>query len=182
MQGIYPLERPFAHVYNLLKDIADSSPSIEGVKFSLVKSKPEHAFGLDLRPEQAGSLDLSDYDYLVRVSAWYEILTPMNYSLFFGEDLIMLMNIMPTSDGVAEICFLTDNNLRKLSIPAKRTFMSLMKQAIDIIPFHRVQAKVDSNFKMGQRFVEHLGLEKEGVLRSYGKDRVDHIMYSIIKE
>lgn len=182
MQGMYPLERPYAHVYNLLKDIADSSPVIEGTKFSLVKARPEHVYGLNLRAEQSGSLDLTDYDYLVRVSAWYELLTPMNYSLFYGEDLIMVMNILSTSEGVAEICFLTDDNLRKLSIPAKRVFMSLMRQAIDTIPFHRVQAKVDATFKAGQRFVEYLGLEKEGILRQYGRDRVDHIMYSIIKE
>lgn len=47
--------------------------------------------------------------------------------------------------------------------------------------FVRVQATTHRQFERGRRFLEWLGFEREGVLRNYGPDGSDHIIYARIK-
>ena len=43
---------------------------------------------------------------------------------------------------------------------------------------HRLQATVRDDFDVAKRFIEFLGFKREGLLKNFGPDRCDHIMYS----
>lgn len=46
----------------------------------------------------------------------------------------------------------------------------------------RLQAIIDPAFMSGVRLVEHLGFQKEGLLRKYGPRGEDNVMYALVRE
>lgn len=68
----------------------------------------------------------------------------------------------------------------------KRIFIQIVRKHLedmtDKFAFTRVQATAKADFPKAQRFLEFLGFEREGLLRKYGVDGSDHILYAKIKE
>ena len=56
----------------------------------------------------------------------------------------------------------------------------LMKQALDVTPFRRVEAYVVDGHEAGFRLLAHLGFEEEGVMRKFWQGR-DHRLFAKVK-
>ncbi len=63
-----------------------------------------------------------------------------------------------------------------------KTAVKRIRKAVNECQYNRIQAVTEIDFPEGQRLLEFLGFEKEGVLRKQGFDKRDNIMYSIIKD
>lgn len=58
-----------------------------------------------------------------------------------------------------------------------------VRQVIESIPdVRRFQMTVRADFEQGNRWARMLGCESEGILRSYGKNGEDHVMYARLFE
>jgi hypothetical protein len=57
---------------------------------------------------------------------------------------------------------------------------SKLEELIELNFLRRVQSLADPEYKEGIRFLEHLGFEKEGLLRKYGPNGEDLIMFGRI--
>jgi hypothetical protein len=66
----------------------------------------------------------------------------------------------------------------------KRFFQihNAVNRYINALPFRRVEAIVEVDFAEGNRWMPLLKFEREGILRAYGVDGKDMVMYSKIKE
>lgn len=182
MHNTFQYELPYTHLLHVWQEIAHDIGPVHGEYFYVVQAEPEHAYHMKIRSEQAHTFNPTDWEEIYKLHAWLNILTPMNYSLYHGRNLLMMSNILPVAPQVGEISFLTDENMVQASISVKRKLMLLFKKALDELPFPRLQSKVDVKFEAGQKFVERLGFEKEGVLRKFGPSRDDYIMYGLLKE
>lgn len=165
------LDLPYAHVLPLLQTIFEE----EG--FTVRKSCVEDGLLLNIREEQKDTFNNKDLDLLLRTHAYLEMLTPMNYAVFGPGGLLLLASILVVCPGVAEITFLVDENLVSADKKTRFKLIRAFRQAIEILPFRRIQAKVKDSFTIGRNFVEKLGFESEGLLRKYGPDS-DYILYS----
>ena|SRR3990167_4292744 len=127
------------------------------------------------RPEIQGSI--SGMPELTRqhliLSSKYRIFVSYEGMPIFAGGVI---EIYPT---VAEGWLIVDENINK--IPFK-TFIKLMREYLDLLPYTRIQATVRAEFPAGHRFTKALGYQHEGILRKYGADGFDYHMYSRIKE
>jgi len=56
----------------------------------------------------------------------------------------------------------------------------ISQRLLDAVPFQRVEAVVDLEFKSGHKWVEMLGFQQETVLRKYRPDGGDAILYARI--
>jgi len=174
--------QPYAHVVHLLQDILDTSGEVDSFPFYIRDMEPSDLLLLDLREEQKKTLtEHVTADWAVRAHAWINLITPMNYAIFHGHELLMLITIKEEVKGVADVSFLTDTNFVSASRAVKIAIIKAMHRTIMEIPFHRIQAKVDSTFVIGRNFVEKMGLTEEGVLKSYGHNGDDYIMYGLVK-
>lgn len=172
------VETPYEYLLKVWQDILEDTGVVCGKELTIRKALLEDAFLVNIRPEQADTFDNTNVDLIIRTHAFLNMLSPMNYSIFYGDDLLMLISIVVVINGVAEISFLTDVNFTLSTIPVRIAMIKAFKRALDALPFRRVQAKVDSQFKVGQNFVTKLGFQKEGVLRSFGPNCSDYIMYA----
>lgn len=173
---------PYGHVFKLMRDVVDTIPEVDGRRFTVFKCSVEDVTRLDLREEQRHTFDNTDIDFVIRAHAWLNLLTPMNYSLYHGDELLLLASIQPTAIGVGEISFLVDKNLVNASKLVRFHSLQIFRKAIDALPFHRLQARVATNFPVAVRFVEGMGLEREGVLKGFGQqNKQDYYIYGLVK-
>lgn len=182
MQFTYQIEKPYEHLLQVFQDMAFQVGLVEEEPIIILPSKPEYAYRMKIRKEQADCFDPNNWDKIYKMHAWLELLTPMNYAMFHGQKLLLLASILPVAEKVGEISFLTDSYLPTSSLKVRRKAVLLFKKMLLELPFPRLQAKVSSLFEQGQAFVEKLGFEREGVLRRFGPSQIDYIMYGLLKE
>ena len=175
------IERPYEHVLHIWSDLLQSLGEVSGARFSIRTAEATDSLMLDLRPEQKDTFDVHDVDYLIRAHAWLMLMSPMNYTIFHGNDILLLVSVIPTAPGVAEISFLTDNNLVNATRNVRFSMIKAFKQGLDNLPFRRLQAKVKEGFDIGTTFVEKLGFTKEGVLNQFGPEGDNYIMYGQVR-
>ncbi len=181
---IYNLEfvKPYEHLLRTWKDILSAAGPVDGAEFFIRKAEAHDALLLDIRDEQKDTFDRPSLDWAIKAHAWLSMLSPMNYTIFHGEKMLMCITVMAVSQGVAEISFLTDVNFvdapRQVKLPLLRAF----HKALAELPFKRIQAKVKADFTIGRTFVERMGMSEEGVMRKYGPKDDDYILYALIKE
>ena len=66
--------------------------------------------------------------------------------------------------------------------PHMSALVWVMKDFLERVPFHRLEAAVDVDFRNGHRLMRALGFQREGVMRKYTVDKRDHVLYSIVKD
>lgn len=168
--------RPYEHLIETFREVlAEISPD-----FFIRKSMAGDVLLLDIRKEQMDTFDNTDADRVIRTHAWIAQLTPMHYTIFYKETMLLIANVMPLMSGTAEISFLVDNAFVNAEKDVKKMLIVGFRKALYELPFRRLEAKVKDEFEIGRTFVERLGFEQEGVLRKYGPEN-DYIMYSLIK-
>jgi len=175
------VERPYEHLLKVFQDISSGIGLVEGHPILIRKAIAQDALLLNVREEQKDTFGGMSLDKAVRMHAWLEILSPMNYTVFHDDKMLLLVSIIPVSEGVAEISFLTDVNFVEASRKIKIAMIRLFKQTVEVLPFRRLQAKVKEGFDIGTRFVESMGLTSEGILKGYGPDGDNYIMYGKIR-
>lgn len=171
------VERPYSHLIHIWKELLDSVGEVEKGSFHIREALAGDVFLLDVREEQKDTFGGMNADKAIRMHAWLNILSPMHYSVFHDTNLLMMISIIPVADGVGEISFLTDNNFVNASRLVKVHMIKAFKEAVDLLPFRRLQAKVKEGFDIGTNFVERMGFEKEGLLKKYGPDEDNYWMY-----
>lgn len=78
----------------------------------------------------------------------------------------------------AHLWFIIDPEARKHFV----RIHNAVNRYIAALPFRRVEAIVDADFVEGNRWMPLLKFQREGLLRAYGIDGKDMVMYSRIKE
>mgnify|MGYP003149623582 CR=1 FL=1 len=99
-------------------------------------------------------------------------------SVIRNGHLIGAGGIYPVWDGLGEAWVLPSEQVARY----KKSFVRLIREGIDRMTaefeFRRVQATARADAQTAQRFLEFLGFEREGLLRAYGPDGADHVLFA----
>lgn len=177
----FTVEMPYEHILLEWKELLLNQGLIEGHHIHIRKAIPEDGMVLNIREEQEDTFDNSDFNMMVRIHAFLNLLTPMNYTIFHNDQLLFMVTVTVPMNGVAEVSFLVDKAFVESSKRIRFAMIRAFKEAVSNLPFRRIQAKVNVNFDIGLRFVENLGFEKEGLLKHYGPNNTDYIMYALVR-
>ena len=144
----------------------------------IVDFVPEHAIDL-IEMGRANFGVLHDADTTMK--PYFQVIAEDSaYTMMEDGHLVGAAGIYRVWDGVGEAWLLPSERL--LARPRKA--VKAVRQFLDDIAerenFRRVQATTHADFHRGRRFLEWLGFEKEGLLRGYGPDVADHIMFARI--
>lgn len=175
------VERPYEHLLSVWQEVLAPYDDVAGKPLTIRKALAGDALLLDLREEQKDTFDNTNLDYLIKAHAWLSMITPMNYTIFHGDEILLMVSITPVFEGVAEISFLTDKNFVNADRRVKVAMIKSFKEATEFLPFRRLQAKVKEGFDIGINFVERMGLTAEGVLIKYGPEGDNYIMYGKVR-
>lgn len=170
------ITKPYEHILPVWQEILYS----QSEDFYLRKSEATDGMILDVREEQLDTFDPSDTDTCIRMHAGLNLLTPMNYALFYKEDLLLLITVMAAAQKVGEISFLVDKKFVTADPKVKLMLLRAFNKALPELPFYRLQAKVKNTFEAANKFVLAMNFKPEGNLEGYGGQGVDYTMYSRI--
>ena len=106
----------------------------------------------------------------------------LSFTLLADNNIVLCGGITPLWDGVAEGWIIASKRIYEHKIKS----VSAIKKRLDLLCINnkiwRVQTSVKEDFKVGVRFAEWLGLEKEGLMRMYGPDKTNYIRMAKIYE
>ncbi len=104
----------------------------------------------------------------------------MSFTALINNKPIAAGGIYLLWDNVAEGWVMATNDVWQHSIIMARHFRKKTDVLIETSKIKRLQTTVKANFKLGQRFAEWLGFEKEGLMKYYGPDGSDYYRYARI--
>jgi len=134
--------------------------------------EPDHAkkiisYGMNskLMEIDAGFEDNHIYNYSTEGNA---------YTMFVNGKPVFSIGIVILWSGVAEGWVLASQNIFELKFLAAKKMKELTDDMCKKNKIKRLQTSVKADFKLGVRFATWLGLEIEGLKKSYGPDGSDY--------
>ena len=134
--------------------------------------EPDHAkkiisYGMNskLMEIDAGFEDNHIYNYSTEGNA---------YTMFVNGKPVFSIGIVILWSGVAEGWVLASQNVFEMKFLAAKTMKELTDEMCKKNKIKRLQTSVKADFKLGVRFATWLGLEIEGLKKSYGPDGSDY--------
>jgi len=140
----------------------------------VVLFRPWHFKALRLRPEEG------DPDRDMLGEAFYH--GGPAYSFADDKGILFCAGIVLMMKGVGEAWSFCDRAVsgypREVLFYQKEQLTKEMTRQ----KLHRVQAHCLTSWRAAWRFLEHLGFQREGVVRKYDPEGRDYYLYSMIKE
>ncbi len=131
--------------------------------------KPDYLIGTKIEAE-LNSANLISIEKFARTAIDEEGLPVFSIGLF------------PHRQGVFDVWLVTTDRMKDHTISIIRDVRAWMVEMVETHGIHRLQAFVDPNFPDGERFVAHYGFEREGLLRAYGANREDFVLFARVFE
>ena len=115
-------------------------------------------------------------DYIDRVKAFGS--HEHSYSALYQGEIACCWGAYPIWDGVAEGWLLTSYQVETSPITITRGALRYFNIIYSDMQLHRLQIVVDCRNTIAMRWARALKFAEEGVLRGYGPDGADHVMFA----
>lgn len=143
----------------------------------IVPYKADHAY-------QVLDKNVKDFDLqLSKLKDWeswtkeWETAGP-SYSLFVDDKIIGCGGVILFGYNRGECWMLVSSEIKKY----KKTVFKAVKEHLDLIVktnnLRRLQTVVVADYEDGKKFIERLGFKPEGLLKKYGPNGEDFLMYA----
>lgn len=138
----------------------------------IVPFQPEHLDTLALQPSQADFLQNFDKTYAPALIAAGPCFTAIKDGIILG-----CAGLSKQWDNRAIAWALLSANLGREFVRIHRA----VERYLLIADFKRIEAFVDANFAEGHRWMQMLGFEREGYMRSFSPSGNDAVLYARIR-
>jgi hypothetical protein len=137
--------------------------------------QPSDAFAIELRPEDTKRALYRDR------KGWNDIVeNSIAYTLLYNDEILCCGGVCIFREHFGEAWILCSCKVEKHSLVAIRATKMIIENIISTYGIYRVQASIRCDWKRARRFIEFLGFQKEGIMRRYGPDGKDYILYARI--
>ena len=102
-----------------------------------------------------------------------------SYTLLIDEKPIICSGIVVIAKGIGEVWTVSDKTVDKYPIAVHKSILKLLNK-FDQLKFHRLQA-ICAMIGNSGKWLEKLGFEKEGIMRQFGENKEDYLLYGRIR-
>ena len=150
------------------------------MKIEIVQYEPDHAYEILHRNVVEQNLWLSTApDWAKWAKGWKD--AGPAYTLFINDEIVGSAGIILQDWQRGEAWLLFNSLFYKYVKTTYKVIKQSLGQMIAEHDLRRVQALVDPNVQNGQTFMEHLGFEKEGLLKSFGPRGENLFIYARVR-
>jgi hypothetical protein len=103
------------------------------------------------------------------------------YTLLTGDKPIICAGVAILGPGVGEAWALISKHLPDHPLSVYKGVKRVLEAIIDKQHLHRVQAVVKEDDQTSVRWIERLRFVREGILRQFGPDKTDYVIYGRIR-
>lgn len=141
----------------------------------LIDFKSDHAEELFTK---SSTLATADAKYTLR--HWLDRMEKKDraFTLMDNGHLVVSGGIFPVWDGMGEAWLIPSDEIPKYKIRMIRILRDHISSITEEDGLRRLQATVRDDFEVAKRFIEFMGFKREGLMKNYGPDGTDHIMYA----
>lgn len=143
-------------------------------KLRVVPFKKEYLSLLKLR-----DFELHRLEHIRQFPEVYE--HGVGYSVFDNRNLVFCAGVIPYWKGVGEAWIICDICVKHYIRELYHYTKLYLDKIIDIYKLHRVQSSVMVDYQAGHRFLERMGLQKEGLMRKYDWQGKDYFLYARVR-
>lgn len=137
----------------------------------VVPAEPKHVYAIKPRAVFTKNPEVIDYVlYACKISHPVAVISPQ-------EEVLAILGLQIFWPGVGEIWGYTSVLIDKYPILFYKTCQKLMKDLVKKNQFRRLQVTVNASYNQGTRFVERFGFKPEAMMRKYGPDGEDHVLF-----
>ena len=139
--------------------------------------KKEHLEIMDIREREYKILaDTPDFvQKLTALENFHSAMTFIHKGIVLG-----VVGYIPVNPGTCEVWLIPSSYVSEYSLAFARLLRYYRKEIMPTFNWHRLQM-VAPNDELHNRWAEFLGFEKEGILRQWGHNKADHVMWSIVR-
>jgi len=103
-----------------------------------------------------------------------------SYTLLDGDRPIISGGVAIMWRGVGDSWMLVSKYVKKYPLSVYKTVSSIMEDIIERQKLYRIQTVIKEDDSTAINWIERLGYTREGVLRQFGPDRQNYLMYGRI--
>ncbi|MGA1762773.1 MAG: hypothetical protein ACO397_06220 [Gammaproteobacteria bacterium] len=155
--------------------------SLDGVNKKIIPFHSKHLWLINMREHEK-----KYFKYIPNYESYLAKNTIHNASytgLYFGSPVVSfgLLNIFP---GVAEAWLIPSKelNLLKVALPFHKATKAFFANAFRLFNLRRIQCTVDISNKDALKWIETMLFTREGIMKKFGPEGTDYVMYSRIKQ
>ena len=153
---------------------------LDGVNKKITHFHTKHLWLINLRDHEK-----KYFDYIPGYESYLAKNTIHNASYtgyYFGKPVVSfgLLNIFP---GVAEAWLIPSKDLNnlKVALPFHKATKAFFNNAFRLFDLQRIQCTVDITNKDALKWIETMLFTREGIMKKFGPDGHDYVLYSRIK-
>ena len=144
----------------------------------IIKYSAEHALLLTPRPEEEILREMGDYKSWATTNEKHSsvALTAVY------EDLVLACGgVRDMWEGVGEAWLLLSPEAVLHRVSIVREIKKHLRDLLNRGTYHRIQAHARMDFSVAHMFLKKLDFEEEGFMTAYYPDKMDSILYSIVR-
>jgi len=148
---------------------------IQSEKIKIVPFRWYHPRAMDLRP-----FDLEAYEHLpdLEQSLKYYETEEHSYTAFLDGKPVCAFGSHILWNGVSESWMMTGHQIEKRPITITRMCRRYFDYVARELLLHRMQITCNCNDLLAMRFAIALGFQEEGLLKKYGPDGSDYVIFA----
>jgi hypothetical protein len=100
------------------------------------------------------------------------------YTLLSSEGVVAISGVVSVMPGVGAAWAVTSELVNKYPKAYYKGTRDFLRAIISDWRLHRVQTTVIATNKVAVNWIQHLGFQREGLMRKYGADGSDHYLYA----
>ena len=104
------------------------------------------------------------------------------FTLIDNGHLVVSGGIIPIWERMGEAWLIPSDQIPKYKLKIIKTLRDHISSITEEDGLRRLQATVRTDYEVAVRFIEFMGFKREGLMKNYGPDGVDHFMYARIPE
>jgi len=99
-------------------------------------------------------------------------------TIYKGATILAILYGTSLFPGVMQLSAILTEDIYKYPVSFIKFIRKLLEQQNKKSGIHRLQFEVKASYIAGQKFAESLGFVKEGIMRKFGSDQSDYILYA----
>ena len=149
-------------------------------KIEIIAYEPKHSFEILVRPHDEKNVkNKEEFKTWAEANAHGAAFTARRIS---DGKIIACAGVRILWPGCGEAWAIFCNEIHRHKIEIHKNITAYLKIIINDFKLRRIQAYVRADVPVAVDYIEHMGFEREGLLRKFGLDGEDQYIYAMILE
>jgi len=139
---------------------------------------PEHLKSVRYRADHA--------DYVAALGDWNPaiesgLVRNGGVALLYGREILAMAGVAIFWEGVGQLWMRAGERAGQFPVAVMKATREYLRTVDAILKPRRLQCHVKADSRVNRRFIEHLGFHSEALMRAFGPEGADYVLYARVR-